>query len=363
MKEKISIYQFFILMTMIPYGTASLFFLAPEAKQDVWIALLLYALPGILLQIVYITLYDKYPKDTLVTYMPKIYGKFIGNILSIIYITFFSYISIRVFRDLLELTASFALRHTSKLIFGLVFMIPIIYAVYTGIENISSLIQFYFIILLTIKLGSFFLILLSSDDMFKLQNLKPVLDNGILNVLKNSWQLITFPYGETIVFTMLYPFVLQKNKIKKAAILSIMVDALLLSFNSIVFICTLGVDFATLSNFPLFETYRLMHIGDFLSRLDILFMILFLVEGFFKLSIFLYTAVLGASQVFNLKQNRFLFIPFIVLILSLLLEKNYPQHINIGLNYVPKYISLPLEIVLPTLTLIIFYTKNSILKK
>lgn len=363
MKKKISIYQFFVLITLLPYGSASLFFLAPEAKQDVWIALLVYSLVGILLQIIYITLYTKYPEDTLVTYMPKIYGKFIGSILSIVYIIYFTYAAIRVFRDFLELISAFSLQHTSKLIFGSIFIITIIYAIYNGIENISSLLQLYFLIMIIVKIGSFFLIL-STEDVFKLYNLKPILSNGILSVLKKSWRLIAFPYGETLVFTMLYPLVIENSKIKKAAILSIVTEAILLSFNNILFISTLGVNFATSTNFPLLETYRLMQIGDFFSRVDIIFIILFLVEGFFKVSIFLYASVLGTSQIFNLKNTRFLSIPFgiIVLIVSLLIAKNYPQHIKIGLVHVINYVHIPMQIILPLITLLVYYTKNLIYK-
>lgn len=363
MKRKISVYQFFILMTIVPYGSASLFFLAPKAKQDVWIGILLYSLAGILLQIMYIKLYVKYPEDTLITYLPKVYGKLIGSILGIMYVAYFTYAAARVMRDYSEVVSAFSLKYTPKIIFGAVFIITIIYAVYNGIENISSLAQLFFLILITIKIISFFLIL-STDDVFKLQNLKPILSQGILNVLKESWQLILFPYGETLVFTMIYPSVIENSKIKKAAILSIIAEAILLAFNNIIFICTLGVNFATLTNFPLFETYRLIQIGEFLNRLDILFLLLFLADGFFKISIFLYAAVLGASQIFKSKNARVLSIPFgiIVLIVSLLIAKNYPEHIKAGLTDVLYYIHIPMQIVIPIATLIVYYSKNLILK-
>jgi spore germination protein (amino acid permease) len=364
MKKKISIYQFFVLMTILPYGSASLFFLAPEAKQDAWICLLSYSLIGILLQIIYITLYNKYPEDTLVTYMPKIYGKFIGSILGIMYIVYFTYAATRVFRDFSELISAFSLQHTSKLIFGMVFIITIIYAIYNGIENISNLVQLCFLIIIIIKIGSFFLIS-SMSDVVKLYNLKPILSDGILSVLKKSWRLIAFPYGETLVFTMLYPLVIENNKIKKVAILSIVTEAILLSLNNILFISTLGVNFATSTNFPLLETYRLIQISDFFSKTDIIFILLFLVGGFFKICIFLYAAVLGTSQILNLKNTRFLSIPFgiIVLISSLLIAKNYPQHIKTGLGYVINYVHIPMQIIIPIITLLVYYIKNLILNK
>ncbi len=346
-------------MTIVPYGSASLFFLAPKAKQDEWIAILLYSLGGILLQLIYISLYKKYPNDTIVTYMPKIYGKFLGNVLSIAYIVYFTYISSRVFRDFVELISAFSLQHTPKIIFSLLFIITVIYAVYNDIDNISSLAQLYFIIIIVIKIVSFFLVIAPQDN-FKFYNIKPILSSGILDLMKKSWPLITVPYGETVLFTMFYPLVIENSKIKKAAVLSIIMDAILLAINSITFICTLGANFASSTNFPLLETYRLINIGDFLSRLDIIFILVFLVDGFFKISIFLYGAVLGTSQILRLKNTRILPIPFgaIVLVAALSMAKNYPQHIKFGLNYVVKYVHVPMQIIIPVLTLLVCSVKS-----
>lgn len=364
MNKKISIYQLFTLMLLLPYGSASLFFLAPKTKQDVWIALLLYSLVGIFLQIIYITLYEKYPQDTLITYLPKIYGKFIGTILSTAYIAYFIYATTRVFRDFVELISAFSIPNTPKILFAVIFTINIIYGTYKGIENLASLSQLFIISLLSSKALSLLLIL-ATGNIFKLHNLEPILSNGFFYVIKNSWQLIFFPYGETLAFTMFYPYVIENEKIKKAAVASIILEAILLCFNNILFICTLGVKFATLTNFPLLETYRLIQIGDFLSRLDIIFLIVFMLEGLFKISLFLYAASLGASQLFKFKDESFWCIPLgiIVFILSFFIAKNYPQHIKLGLVDVIIYVHMPMQLILPSLTLIVYYVKKLTFKK
>jgi spore germination protein KB len=229
----------------------------------------------------YITLYEKYPNDTLITYLPKIYGKFIGNVLGLIYICYFIYIASIIFREFMDLTSVTALRYTPKIIYASLAAFIIIYATRCGIETIVSMAQMYIIILILIKVVSFLLILLTPNA-FDLSNLEPILNNGIIKALKSSWNIITVPYGETIVFTMLYPLVAESKKIKKFAIIAVILEGIILAFNNILFICTLGVDFAINCNFPLLETYRIINLGDFLTRLDIIFVILFLVDGFLK---------------------------------------------------------------------------------
>ncbi len=114
MKKRMSIYQFFVIMILFQYGSVVLYFLSSDARQNIWISYLFYSLVGILIQIMYITLYEKYPNDTLITYLPKIYGKFIGNVLGLIYICYFIYIASIIFREFMDLTSVTALRYTPK---------------------------------------------------------------------------------------------------------------------------------------------------------------------------------------------------------------------------------------------------------
>lgn len=42
-------------------------------KKAVWIALILYSLLSLIEQSIYLYLFNKYPEDSIVTYLPKIY--------------------------------------------------------------------------------------------------------------------------------------------------------------------------------------------------------------------------------------------------------------------------------------------------
>jgi len=115
---------------MVPYGTAALFLLTPEAKQDAWISMLIYIIPGIILQLIYVKLWEKYPKDTIVTYMPKIFGKVIGYTLSIIFIVYFAYEAARGTRDIIEIILIAVMPRMSMYIIGIVLMSTVIYGTF-----------------------------------------------------------------------------------------------------------------------------------------------------------------------------------------------------------------------------------------
>ncbi|AIF50343.1 GerAB/ArcD/ProY family transporter [Pelosinus sp. UFO1] len=358
METKISAYQLFAIMVLLLFGSAILFFLTPEAKQDAWLALLIYIPVGIIESLLYTNLYYKYPNDTIVTYLPKIFGKFIGYILSVVYILYFTYLSARIVRDFSELILIVSLPELPSLIVSITIMVIFAYGAFAGIENISRAAQ------LTLPILMFFVILVfillyATPDVVKMQNLKPVLENGISSVIKHGWLLITFPYGETIFFTMIYSSVNEAANVRKVSLLAVLFVGIILSLNTIMFIVSLGVAGASASLFPLFSTMRLIKLG-FLERLDVFVIVIMIIGGFFKVSIITYAAMLGTSQLIKLKDPKYLAIPFglVIVIFSIFIAKNYPEHIVIGLKWTPLYIHIPLQIIVPLTALMIHYIKR-----
>lgn len=363
MKTKISAYQLFSAIVLVPYGTAVLFLITPRAKQDAWISMLIYIIPAIILQFIYVELWLKYPKDTIVTYMPKIFGKVIGYTLSVIYIIFFAYEAARVVRDIIELILIAVMPRMSIYIIGIVFMSTVIYGTYTGIENLSR-VCLTFLIFFVFLFVMEWVFLFFTPYALKFYNLKPILEKGIFSVIKEGWKLITFPYGETIVLAMLYPSVTESSKVRKSAVLAIIFLGILLSLNTIMYISVLGLNFASTSLFPLLQTFRIMKIGETFNRLDIFVILIMIIGSFIKTSFFMYGSMLGISQLIKLRDTKYLALPLgiVVFITSMLIASNYPQHIYIGQVFTTAYIHLPLAVIIPFLSLIVYYLKVLIKK-
>ncbi|MDD3224419.1 MAG: GerAB/ArcD/ProY family transporter [Clostridium sp.] len=361
MKIKISVYQLFAANIMVPLGTAMLFLINPEAKQDAWIGMLIYIVPAIILQLVYISLWQKYPEDTIVTYMPQIFGKIIGYVLSILYIIFFVYEAARSVRDFTELILTSIIPKASYFIVLLSIMAIIWYLAFSGLENMFRSINMF------LYMGMIFLILewiflFTTEGTVNLDNIKPILSDGILPVIKESWKLITFPYGETIVIAMFLPCVKETAKVRKMSILSMIFLGILLSVNAIMFLSVLGVELSSNTPFPFLRTIKMMKIGETFDRVDIFFILIMMIGGAIKVSFFMYASMLGTCQLIKIKDTKYLALPFSILIYfaSILIAKNYPQHIYIGQTLSLKYIHLPFEVIIPIIALIIYYIKRYI---
>lgn len=358
MDKKISPYQLFAGVFIVPYGSAVLFYLASDAKQDAWISILFYIIPGIVLQLMYIYLFNKNSKKTIVEYLPDIFGKYLGLFLAVIYIVYFAYAAMRILGDFAGLIMVSSMPNSSKLAVSFFLILTACYGVFTGIENLcrgAGLI----VPLMLIGLILASILLISTTSIFRFENLQPILENGILFPIIKGWKLIVFPFGEPLMFSMLYPSVNKPEKIKKYVIWAIIILGISLSGLTAIFIAALSVNYATMTQFPLLETLRLIRIG-FLDRLDVLIIVTMTLGGFFKMSFFMYASVLGMSKVVKVRETKYFSFPLgiIILIISLFADRSYQQHVSQGLNFAINYIHFPLQIVIPLIAVIITYFKS-----
>ncbi|MFH7818096.1 GerAB/ArcD/ProY family transporter [Neobacillus thermocopriae] len=355
---KINGSQLFVLIVLFEMGSAILFNLGGEAKQDAWIAILIGLLGGILLFLIYYRLYKFFPDLPLTSYTQKIMGKWIGKIIGFLYIIYFLYISARVLRDFGALLVSAIYTTTPLFVINTLMMLTIIYAIHKGIEVIARVGQLYIMIIYFLAILGFILIIFSGE--IRWGNLLPIYENGwrpIFNAVIG--QTLTFPFGEMIVCTMLLPFVNDQKKAKWACLGGMILAGINITITAIINISVLGVIPLSRSSFPLLNTIGRIEIAEFIERLDVFFMIYLVIAGFFKVTIFYYAAVAGSADLFQLKNQRMITYPigFLILIASLTIAESYSEHVEEGLKYVPYFVHWPMQIILPIILLIIAFIR------
>ncbi|MDY0943710.1 GerAB/ArcD/ProY family transporter [Priestia megaterium] len=245
---------------------------------------------GFLLFLVYYQLHRYYPDLLLVELTQKIMGKWIGRLVSFLYIFYFANLASRVIRDFGDMLLTFAYPDTPLFIVNALLMFVVIYTVSKGIEVLARSSQLLFILLYLFAISGFLLIVCSGLLDFK--NLKPVLENGLWLPLKVSLtQNVYFPFGETIVFLMILPYV--KNVSKGIGISAIGLTGINLMTTMIINVSVLGLSLTARSQFPLLSTVESIQVADFLERLDVFFMLTAVIGGFIRTSVFFYAVVIG----------------------------------------------------------------------
>lgn len=89
-----------------------------------------------------------------------------------------------------------------------------------------------------------------------------------------------------------------------------------------------------------------MNVLNFLQRLDAIAISVLIICVFFKITIFFYAAVIGATDIFKIKKRGYVIgiLSLIILGNSILMVNNTVQHLDIGLRFFPIYILTPCKL-------------------
>jgi spore germination protein KB len=358
-KAKISASQLFILMVMFELGSALLVPLAMDAKQDVWLAILLGMIVSFVLLLVYHKIYSYYPDLLPTEYVQKILGKVMGTVLSFLYLLYFMYDASRVLRDFGEMLLTFAYPDTPLFIANALLMLVIIYTIRKGIEVLARSGELLFIFMYILAVAGFILIV--SSGLIDFTNLQPVLEEGLLPVLKVVFtQTLYFPFTEVIVFTMILPYLNNPKKAKVTMLCATGLSGINLVITMLINVSVLGVDLTARSQFPLLSTVQTIQVADFLERLDVFFMLALVIGIFFKISVLFYATVIGTANLFKIKSPSRLSYPLglVVLFMSITIASNFQEHLHEGLKVVMFVLHIPLFAIIPPLLLLVAFLKN-----
>ncbi len=349
----------FVLVVLFEMGSSLLVGMGAGAGQDAWIAILMGMSAGLLLFLVYYRLFLYYPDLPLTSFIQEIVGKWLGRFIGIIYVVWFMYIASRVLRDFGELLTTTIYTSTPMFILNTLMILTIIYAIHKGFEVIARVGELYFLVVYFMAIGGMVLIVISG--LIHLENLLPIFDKGWKPVLRTFVkETLTFPFGEMVVFTMFLPFLKDPKKVRKACMGGMLLSGINITITAVINIAALGGDLFVRSNFPLLTTIGKIELANFIERLDVLFMLYLVIGGFFKIAIFYYAAVAGAADIFQFKDQKKLGFPIglIILIASMMIASNFSEHIIEGLQIVSFYVSWPMQIIIPSLLLVIAFFKN-----
>jgi spore germination protein KB len=348
--------QLSILIIVFLLGSTPLFELGIKAKQDAWMAMTLAAFAGLLLTVMYIRVQKRSPESELAELYIMHFGKWIGGFVGILHALWFAYQSMRNVRDVGELTMMAMLSFTPKWIIMLFIMSAAAYTVSKGLEVFVRVVQLLFPIA---ALSYFFIILLLFIARLpSITQLLPMLEHGAMPVVKAAFpDLLSFPFGEMIIFFVFWKHVSEKKTIGRVSYWSyIGVSAFLILMNALT-LCVLGPEIASLTALPLLEVVQLIRLANFLERLDVIVTLLLFIGLYVKMtalymaSVFTFNAVTGIAY-------RYLVMPIGLLIYAAsFVERNNTVHIWVGLDITLKVAPL-FQVVLPLLMLIVGIRKK-----
>lgn len=267
------------------------------------------------------------------------------------YVLYFFYLSARVLRDFGELMTTVILPNTPLEIIAWTFMILITYILYLGLENLGRLNELFtpymvlFIFFITV------LLLISGE--FTLKNIQLPFKDGVTPVAKALFpELIGFPFGNMIVFTIIMTYTSKFSYAGKVSMAAVAVSGLLLSFSAFLQLGALGADIRMRSNFPLLSAVRNVSIGNFIERMESVVVFILMIGIIGKVSMYFFVSLKGIEHVFRIPYRVYTFpMGMLVAIFSVVTSRNFPELMKEGNKILPILMDLPFQIGIPALIL------------
>lgn len=342
-KEVISDKQGICIMVLTIIGTSIIIVMGLDAKQDLWLANILSILMALPVIMIYSRLHYIFPGKDLFDILDFCFGKFIGKIISILYIWFAFHIGVLIISDFGYFINILSLHETPDVIPRMAIAILGIWAVKEGIEVLGRWAEFFTpIIILFISM----IILLSIPNM-NLDNIRPVLFNGIKPVLKGAFYSFAFPYAETILLTMFFADFKTRKSPYKVYIAGLIIGGIILVIFNLTNILVLGVNTMSRSYYPSYNVASRIHVGNIFQRLESISEIVFLLGGFIKMSICLLSVSKGISKLFGYNNYRFIVTPIALLMGTLSLSIDSIIEVIEFASTVSPYYKFPFQVIVP----------------
>ncbi|MDN8590617.1 spore germination protein [Paenibacillus sp. 11B] len=293
---------------------------------DVWISIILSGLLVMLLGIILVTLCRRFPGKTVFQFTEEITGKWIAYILGAAIILYFLAISAFEIRVMAEVTRLYLLEGTPVWAIVMVFMWVGFYLISGGINSMARLYE----IILPIALILFVLAIFLSSSLFEINNLRPVLGEGIMPVFKGLKSSMLAYTGYEVMFVVM-AFMKNPEKGKKAMLWGILISMVIYLITLVMVVGSLSIEGMRTRTWPTLDLMRSFEIeGLFFERFESLLLVIWIMQIFSTFTITHYAASLGCSQLFKKKMLPFLIILLPISYITAMLPQNVDETFKLG---------------------------------
>ncbi|MGE5455854.1 MAG: GerAB/ArcD/ProY family transporter [Ignavibacteriales bacterium] len=355
-KEKITSSQAIAIIVLFIFGSSVIFGVSTEAKQDSWITLILATLFSLPIVFIYARIIKLYPGLGLYDIIYKLFGKIIGNIITILMIWYAIHLCSMILKNFSEYIKITTLLKTPEILIIIVLLLVAIYIGKSGPTIFGS----WVLVVLPVVILMLIITIILSLGIVDVKNLMPIMETDLKGLSLATYKIISFPLAETVLFLPLACFLKKEDSPYKIYMLAIIFGSIILLFVMLRNLTVLGSTLALSTYFPSFSATRIIELGNFLTRIEGIVTINFLFAGITKITVCLIAASLGISKLLSVTNYKKVLLPtsLLILALSAIIYTNILEMMDFIKVY---YIyALPFEIIIP---LIIWITAEIKLRK
>ncbi|NWL90125.1 spore gernimation protein [Paenibacillus sp. 79R4] len=289
-------------------------------NSDGWISIILGGILVVLTGTCIVKLCQRFPGKTLFQFSRDLMGKWLGSFFNVGIAAFYIFIAAFELRVMFEVTTLYLLEDVPRWGIMMSFIWVGLYLILGGLGAIARLYE----IILPITIVVFVFSMILSSKVFEIDNLLPVLGDGVLPALQGVGSTVLVFLGHEIMF-ILTASMKHPGKAGTALVMGITVPLFL---NLIAFIMVIGgisVHGAVSSTWPIVDLLRSFEIkGLFFERFDFFLLVVWIMQILTTFSILQYISTTGIAQTFRTSKKPILYLsmPVIFIIAS------FPRDVN-----------------------------------
>lgn len=293
------------MVIMFIVGTPMIYGVAKPAEENAWISLILALLISIPIQLMYARLLSNFPGKNLYDIFDIIFGNILGKCFSVLFLWHAFYLGALLFKWGGEFLVIVGLNDTPEMISISLIVVLSILTLKLGIKAFGKWCEFFVIIVfLVICITAIFLV-----PLMKLDNIIPVMYDGVKPVLKGTIYALTFPFTQSIIFLMIFDCLKTKKSSYKVYVKGVLLGAILLLVMTFLDIAILGKGNFSHVYFPTYMTLRRLSVGEFFQRVEMGIISVFILVGFVKIVSCLFAVAKGISHLLKFKDYGFIAAP------------------------------------------------------
>lgn len=242
-------------------------------------------------------------------WVSKISSPIVSTLLGLILLQYYLDASSTILREFVNFLKDNVLFQTPVLVLIIISLLIAAYMVHQGITTLSlvnSLIfMLYFIVLPIYWFGL--------KNYLDIHRLLPAFDHSYRELLLGSVTPVTW-FSEVAVLLFLAPYLKTPKQAGRIGRRALIIITVLMTMNLSEMIMIFGSSYIKTTSYPGFISLSVVHIGNFLENLDILFISYWMLSIYFKLGIFLFITLECFNQTFQVKQKE----PYLIGILTVI---------------------------------------------
>lgn len=326
--NKLSMMEIILLSVAVTVSPAVLFtpyYAAQAAGQDAWISVFVAGLLVIFPTLAAVMLMARFPQQSIIQALPKLFGKVPGFLVALLFSGFFLFSAALAVWRLEIYTIRFLLPDTPLIAVRTLFLICVACAAFSGsipLVRVSAYI---------VPLGMVVIFLVTALPIPKMDisYLFPLFERGYSPMLYTAVLLLGWLCQTPIVILMFQRYVPDKylqGGVRKV-LLAVLMSTIAMELGAVGSIAAFGPEQTASMFYSSFEVARIIDIGPFLERIEVIFVAVW-IAGIYVAAAFYFQAFIDSlSDIFSAKGKLSKTLLILITTLSLII---FPQIVDIS---------------------------------